>query len=556
MGNQAAAMKNFAYEIGEPYAETYLWRLHNGKKKLTQERVTIFSCEITNLNRDRLELVRTSFKRMKAIRHPNFIKYLDGVELQTHIYVVTEYVHPLSGDMLREMRTEVGCDEAISWGLFQVSQGLEFLHSRRMYHGNVSLQSIYVDDSGDWKIGQLGFLSEIGSSGGGGAMVDSQDPSSQYTSTSQHGIADFSMRIFQAFLIQKYKAPEVLGQRWDLVERYPDRVDSWGVACLIYELFEGELSGANDLRRVTSKIPKSIAHHYNQLLIDDPAVRMALSDFLQSSYFNNSMIKTQQFLDTLNLKDPVAVDSFLTQLPESLNTFPRKCCKYRVLPQLVNTIKFGSGGSKAIIPIFMIGEMMSTEEFKDSFIPKIIELFESTDRTVRVNLLKNLKMIMPHLSVEVIEQKIYPNVEYGFKDSSPVIREATVKSMIDLVPKLTEHTVSENVVKHLWSLQGDKEPAIRTNTVIALGKLSKNFNQKTQKQVLIAAFARSLKDPFVPSRMASLRALMSTKDLYSPADLAQKALPAVVALTVDVDKGVRDLAFQCVNNFLELVRQV
>jgi SCY1-like protein 1 len=160
MGNQAAAMKKFPYEIGEVYSDTYLWRLHHGKKKATQEPVTILSFEISERTRDKLELARNSFKRLKSIRHPSIIKFLDGVELQTHIYVVTEYIQPLS-EVLKSMYVEIGYNESVSWGLYQVIQGLEFLHSRRMSHCAISVQSIFVDVAGDWRIGELGFLSEV-----------------------------------------------------------------------------------------------------------------------------------------------------------------------------------------------------------------------------------------------------------------------------------------------------------------------------------------------------------------------------------------------------------
>jgi len=299
---------------------------------------------------------------------------------------------------------------------------------------------------------------------------------------------------------------------------------------------------------------QEILYTYNQLIIDDPSVRGSLANMLQLPYFNNRMIKTQQFLDNLSLKDAMAIESFLTQLPEDLASFPKKNCKYRILPRLIDAIKFTSGGSKAIIPIFLIGEMMSPEECKESFVPKIIDLFESNDRTVRANLLKNIKLIMPYLTTDDIEKRIYPNVANGFRDSSPIIREMTVKSMIEIVPKLTENTVSENVIQYLWALQGDKEPAIRTNTIIALGKLSRNFSEKTKKRILIPAFSRSLKDPFVHSRIACLKALLSTKDLYTPAELSIKVLPVVAPLTVDPQKDVRDLSFQCIQAFLDIVK--
>ena len=243
MGNQAAILKKFPYEIGESYAETFLWKLHHGKKKATQENVTIFAFEINDKTKDRLDLARNSFKRLKSIRHPSVIKFLDGVELQTHIYVVTEYVQPLA-ESLRSMFVEIGYNEAISWGLYQVLQGLEFLHSRRMAHGAISIHSIFMDAAGDWKIGELGFLTES-------TVVNPNDPNGQ-----EYAITDFAMRTFSHHLPHKYKAPEIMANRWDIVEKLTHKVDSWGVACLISEVFEGQLNSTHDLKRVTTKIPK------------------------------------------------------------------------------------------------------------------------------------------------------------------------------------------------------------------------------------------------------------------------------------------------------------
>jgi SCY1-like protein 1 len=197
--------------------------------------------------------------------------------------------------------------------------------------------------------------------------------------------------------------------------------------------------------------------------------------------------------------------------------------------------------------------MMNEEEFKSIFIPKILDLFENNDRTVRVNLLKNLGTIMPHLSQQHVEEKIYPNVAKGFKDGAPVVREMTVKSMIDIAPRLKQETVNDDLIRNLWNLQADKESSIRTNTVIAIGKLANLLDDKTRKKVLLPAFARSLRDPFLHSRLSALRALLSTKEYYNVREVATKLLPVVTPLMIDNEKGVRDLAVQCTNTFLTQV---
>lgn len=54
--------------------------------------------------------------------------------------------------------------------------------------------------------------------------------------------------------------------------------------------------------------------------------------------------------------------------------------------------------------------------------------------------------------------------------------------------------------------------------------------------MLIAAFSRSLRDPFVHARSAALLALAATSDLFNEDDAAIKILPALCPLLIDKEK--------------------
>ncbi len=59
---------------------------------------------------------------------------------------------------------------------------------------------------------------------------------------------------------------------------------------------------------------------------------------------------------------------------------------------------------------------------------------------------------------------------------------------------------------------------------------------QTRQKVLVAAFARSLRDPFVHARNAALLALAATSDCFSDDDCASKILPALCPSLVDKEK--------------------
>ena len=70
-------------------------------------------CPITH----QIKLAQSAHLRLKTLRHPNVLRYIDGVELPTCIYVVTEEAMPLED----HMTTKEGHSEfSTAWGLHQI----------------------------------------------------------------------------------------------------------------------------------------------------------------------------------------------------------------------------------------------------------------------------------------------------------------------------------------------------------------------------------------------------------------------------------------------------
>lgn len=60
--------------------------------------------------------------------------------------------------------------------------------------------------------------------------------------------------------------------------------------------------------------------------------------------------------------------------------------------------------------------------------------------------------------------------------------------------------------------------------------------RQTRSKVLIAAFTRSIRDPFEHARAAGLLALAATIDLFTEDDCAGKILPAICPSLLDKEK--------------------
>jgi SCY1-like protein 1 len=136
------------------------------------------------------------------------------------------------------------------------------------------------------------------------------------------------------------------------------------------------------------------------------------------------------------------------------------------------------------------------------------------------------------------------------------VREQTVKAVLTVITKLSDRTINGELLKYLAKTANDEQPGIRTNTTICLGKIAKNLGVGTRSKVLIAAFSRSLRDPFVHARNAALMALAATADIFSEDDCANRILPAVCPLLIDKEKVVRDQASKALDLYLVKVRKL
>jgi SCY1-like protein 1 len=124
-----------------------------------------------------------------------------------------------------------------------------------------------------------------------------------------------------------------------------------------------------------------------------------------------------------------------------------------------------------------------------------------------------------------------------------------------IVSKLSDRTINGELLKHLAKASNDEQPGIRTNTTIVLGKLAKSLGNSTRSKVLIAAFTRSLRDPFVHARSASLMALAVTGEYFSEEDTATRIMPCICPLLIDKEKLVRDQASKTLEVYMQKVKK-
>ncbi|KAI1315558.1 hypothetical protein EDD11_000631 [Mortierella claussenii] len=526
---------SFPYTIGERVDsfDSTIWSLHKGIKREDNSAVSILCFDCVR-QRDKLPLARNAFKKFRTIRHPDLIKYVDGVETEAYIYIVTDAVTPLQDHLRANMDSNL-----IRWGLYKVANVLKFLTVDASFiHGNIRTSSIFITKSGEWKVGGFEALSSL--------------------KEDQPAILTFAGLIPES---NRYAPPEVRKMSWNVVKEYELwSTDTWHYACLIYEVYNGNFTSPDQLA-IPGKIPSEMALFYKNLLRPDPKTRPSVGDFLDKGlqakgFFQNDLIQVVLFLENFSVKEPLQRDTFLRKLDLQIETFPQEFCRYKVLPELVHALEYGSGGAKVLAPIVKIGAGLDEQEYETLIGNVLIKMFASTDRTIRLSLLENLGGFIERINKKAVNDKIFPSMALGFTDTAPIIREWTVKSVLLIISKLSDKVINYDLLRYLGKLQMDEEPGIRTNTVICLGKIAKYLNDSTKAKILVPAFTRSLRDPFAHARIASLMALNATSDSYDKNDIATRIIPCISLTLVDTEKIVRVQAMKSLDTFTKRIEKL
>ncbi|TGO08739.1 hypothetical protein BTUL_0194g00190 [Botrytis tulipae] len=524
----------FPYTFGDQVdIEESIWKLYNGTKREDGSNCSIFSFDVS-ANKSRLPLAKNAVKKLRTLRHPGVIKVLDTVETDTYIYIATERVVPLRWHIKRKSMSP----ETLKWGLFSIAQTIKFINDEASsVHGMLRVGSIYTSESGEWRIGGFEVLSN---------MNDTEAIIYNYGSL----VPD----------ARRYTPPELANTGWDSIKKHPIyATDSYNFGTLIFEVFNGDFTGGDQAGQ-TKNIPPSMQSSYRRLVNSNAKARLSVGHFLEQGrrsggFFETPLIKLTEGVDNLGMKTEAEREEFLSDLDELSNDFPEDYFKMKILPELLKSVEFGGGGPKVFSVVMKISTKLTDDDFEAKVTPVVVRLFSSPDRAIRVCLLDNLPLMIDRLPQKVVNDKIFPQMVTGFTDLAPVVREQTVKAVLTIIGKLSDRTINGELLKYLAKTSNDEQPGIRTNTTICLGKIAKNLGVSTRSKVLIAAFTRSLRDPFVHARNAALLALAVTADSFSDDDCANRILPALCPCLIDKEKLIRDQTNKTMDVYLQRIRK-
>ncbi|XP_037909175.1 serine/threonine-protein kinase polo isoform X2 [Hermetia illucens] len=221
---------------------------HNQKEKMTQE-ITIH----------------------KSLDHPNIVKFHSFFDDNNNVYIVLELCKKRSMMELHKRRkviTEYEC----RFYIYQIIQGVKYLHDHRIIHRDLKLGNLFLNDDLNVKIGDFGLATRI-----------------EFEGERKKTLCG----------TPNYIAPEILNKKGHSYE-----VDIWSIGCVMYTLLVGqppfETKSLKDTYtkikkceyRVPNSLRKTAADMIVAMLQSNPEKRPRIGQLLNFEFLTSSPVPT------------------------------------------------------------------------------------------------------------------------------------------------------------------------------------------------------------------------------------------------------------------------
>jgi len=364
MGNQESRVSS-NYNIKNVVIENdYFSVLEAVSKKDNLETVSIFryknKLDLSEKQGETEDINATLFKnavqRIKTIRHPGIVKFLNADIYSESPAIVTANVIPLKS-VLNDVTPENLCT-----GIFNLLKTIEFLHQNcRLVYNNICLESIFVPKNNytKWLIGEFQYSIPINA-----AKSESQ-------------------KIIDVI-------PSRLQPSQDEKENNSFYRDYWLMGKLIEEIIEPYASKKG--KGTINWIPlKQIALQMQDTI---PQNRKSVTEVINEPFFNNNVIiEVLEILRNYKIKDENSKKQILSILPGKLKLMSNDIIEKNILPEIIQKEVINESFSDILfVELFrdpVQGNTLISEEcYKNKIIPYILEMMKLRQWGTRIVLLK------------------------------------------------------------------------------------------------------------------------------------------------------------------------
>ena len=205
----------------------------------------------------------------------------------------------------------------------------------------------------------------------------------------------------------------------------------------------------NDLK--SSVLPRLITRR--------PAQRMNAREFQQSQFFDNILVSSIRFLDSLPAKTPNEKAQFMRGLPKILDQFPKSVLDKKVLPALLEETKDKELLSLILQNVFKAIDLLTSGQraMTDKILPQLREIFLTTNvksgqqerdpakEAGLVVVLENIKLIGENCNGKEFKDDVLPILQLGLESSTHAIVDKALSCLPTVLAILDFSTIKNEV---------------------------------------------------------------------------------------------------------------
>uniref|UniRef100_A0A7E4V891 Protein kinase domain-containing protein n=1 Tax=Panagrellus redivivus TaxID=6233 RepID=A0A7E4V891_PANRE len=433
----------------------HAWKIYSGTKHSTKQSVSIwlfdkkYCDKWSKQDKEAFpELLKRGISQLTRLRHPRLLIVEHALEeSRDTLAFCTEPVFASLANIFGEDDHGQGMDSKFSdfkledieirHGLFQLGEALAFLHNdAKLLHGNICPSSVIINEKGAWKLSGFDFCI-LGAPNPNGKITFSVTHRDRRALTVLHPVLDYS-------------APEFVD-----ATKCDHFADIFSLGILSFAIFNGyrPIYSSGDvldayekncekLRKLTinefTRIPADFRDDVKACLNFTPELRPDAIQFTKIAYFDDTLVKTLNYLDSLMQMDNTQKMQFFKGLPQVLAKFPQRALVQKVFPYLVAEFNTPQLIPFILPSIFIIAEQAKDDEFSKIIFPQLIPIFSMTNPyQIVLLLLQKMTLFLQKTPEGDIKRYVLPLIYGAIMNENTKIQELCL-NIIPTVGKLVE----------------------------------------------------------------------------------------------------------------------
>ncbi|KAK1390299.1 Non-specific serine/threonine protein kinase [Heracleum sosnowskyi] len=156
VNEQKKEMQVGKYELGRTLGEGNFGKVKYAKNLDSGHSFAVKILEKTRIVDHRIiDQIKREIGTLKLLRHPNVVRLHEVIASKTKIYMVLEYVD--GGELFERIALKGKLSEAAGRKMFQqLIDGVTYCHSKGVFHRDLKLENILVDQVGKIKVSDFG----------------------------------------------------------------------------------------------------------------------------------------------------------------------------------------------------------------------------------------------------------------------------------------------------------------------------------------------------------------------------------------------------------------